>query len=108
MRTCRLTLPSLAGRSIIGAAILWAMLWITGQRMPRGRAMWNAYAIVGLLNGALPYTLIFWGATFVSTVTYIVPVNGLLLGALVLDEPLSSTLSLSLGLILTGVLLVRS
>jgi drug/metabolite transporter (DMT)-like permease len=40
-------------------------------------------------------------------VTYIIPVNGLLLGALVLDEPLSLMLFLSLGLILLGVLLVR-
>jgi drug/metabolite transporter (DMT)-like permease len=46
-------------------------------------------------------------ATFVSTVTYIIPVNGLLLGALVLDEPLGLTLFFSLGLILLGVLLVR-
>jgi drug/metabolite transporter (DMT)-like permease len=46
-------------------------------------------------------------ATFVSTVTYIVPVNGLILGALVLSEPLTGTLLVSLGLILVGVLLVR-
>jgi drug/metabolite transporter (DMT)-like permease len=46
-------------------------------------------------------------ATFVSTVTYIIPVNGLLLGALVLGEPLDMVLWVSLGLILLGVLLVR-
>jgi drug/metabolite transporter (DMT)-like permease len=43
----------------------------------------------------------------VSTVTYIIPVNGLILGALVLSEPLTWGLLISLGLILTGVLLVR-
>jgi len=46
-------------------------------------------------------------AAFVSTVTYIIPVFGLILGALVLGEPLSVTLLVSLGLILAGVLLVR-
>jgi drug/metabolite transporter (DMT)-like permease len=46
-------------------------------------------------------------ATFVSTVTYIIPVNGLLLGALVLGESLEVGLWVSLGLILLGVLLVR-
>lgn len=46
-------------------------------------------------------------ATFVSTVTFIIPVFGLILGALVLGEPLDMVLWVSLGLILLGVLLVR-
>jgi drug/metabolite transporter (DMT)-like permease len=47
-------------------------------------------------------------ATFVSTVTYIIPVFGLFLGALVLDEPLTASLLAGLGLILFGILLVRN
>jgi drug/metabolite transporter (DMT)-like permease len=247
-------LTLVAARLVLGAAILWVLLRATGQSMPRSRAMWGAFAMMGLLNGAVPYSLIFWGeqyipsglaallqstmplftvllahllaneermtlakvagvvigfvgvgllmfsdlqlgqaaivvssvsyagaaifarsrlrgqpalvsttgqltmgalfilplslvvdrpfhvspsaaavgswlgltllgtvvayviyyaliertsATFVSTVTYIVPVNGLILGALVLSEPLTGTLLVSLGLILVGVLLVR-
>ena len=46
-------------------------------------------------------------ATFTTTVTYIVPINGLFLGALILNEPLHPGLFISLGLILIGVLLVR-
>jgi drug/metabolite transporter (DMT)-like permease len=46
-------------------------------------------------------------ATFVSTVTYIIPVFGLILGALVLGEALNGLLLGSLALILLGVLLVR-
>jgi drug/metabolite transporter (DMT)-like permease len=46
-------------------------------------------------------------ATFVSTVTYIIPVFGLILGALVLGEELNGLLLGSLALILLGVLLVR-
>jgi drug/metabolite transporter (DMT)-like permease len=255
-------LTLVAARLVLGAAILWILLRATGQSMPRSRAMWGMFAVMGFLNGAVPYSLIFWGeqyipsglaallqstmpiftvilahflasddritaakvagivvgflgvgllmlsdlrqglhanllgqlaivissvsyagaaifaknrlhgqpalvsttgqltmgalftlplslivdrpfhlspslaavgswlgltllgtvvayviyyaliertnATFVSTVTYIIPVNGLILGALVLGEPLTWTLLLSLGLILTGVLLVRS
>jgi drug/metabolite transporter (DMT)-like permease len=41
-------------------------------------------------------------------VTYIVPVNGLVLGTLVLGEPLSAALLGSLVLIMLGVLLVRT
>ena len=47
------------------------------------------------------------GATFATMVTYIIPIFGLLLGALVLGESLSLTIWLSLFLILGGVLLVR-
>jgi drug/metabolite transporter (DMT)-like permease len=46
-------------------------------------------------------------ATFVSTVTYIIPVFGLILGALVLGEELNGLLLGSLALILLGELLVR-
>jgi len=47
-------------------------------------------------------------ATFVTMVTYIIPINGLMLGALVLNESLDVTVLGSLVLILLGVLLVRT
>jgi drug/metabolite transporter (DMT)-like permease len=47
-------------------------------------------------------------ATFTTMVTYIIPVNGLMLGALVLSESLDVTMLGSLALILLGVLLVRT
>jgi drug/metabolite transporter (DMT)-like permease len=47
-------------------------------------------------------------ATYVSTVTYIIPINGLILGFLILSEPLTATLLGSSALIMLGVLLVRS
>lgn len=70
---------------------------------------WLGLTLLGTIVAyVIYYTLIERAsATFVSTVTYIVPVNGLLLGALVLGEPLNLTLLLSLGFILAGVLLVR-
>jgi drug/metabolite transporter (DMT)-like permease len=72
-------------------------------------ASWLGLAILGTV---LAYTIYYalierTSATFVSTVTYIIPVNGLILGALVLGEPLSGTLLISLALVLLGVLLVR-
>ena len=47
-------------------------------------------------------------ATFVTMVTYIIPVNGLMLAALVLNESLDAAVVGSLVLILLGVLLVRT
>ena len=73
-------------------------------------ASWTALAVVGTV---VAYSIYFTllrraSATFVAMTTYIVPINGLILGSLVLDEVLSPTLLVSLGLILGGVLLVRS
>jgi drug/metabolite transporter (DMT)-like permease len=70
---------------------------------------WLGLTLLGTVVAyVIYYTLIERAsATFVSTVTYIVPVNGLILGALVLGERLDLILLLSLGFILAGVLLVR-
>ena len=73
-------------------------------------ASWVVLAILGTVVAyAVYYTIIERSsATFVTMVTYIIPINGLMLGALVLNEPLNVTVLGSLGLILLGVLLVRT
>jgi drug/metabolite transporter (DMT)-like permease len=70
---------------------------------------WLALTILGTVVAYIIYYKLIESssATFVSTVTYIIPVYGLILGALVLDEPLTAGLLASLGLILLGILLVR-
>lgn len=70
---------------------------------------WLGITILGTVGAYVIYYALIEraSATFVSTVTYIIPVNGLILGALVLGEPFSATLLVSLALILLGVLLVR-
>lgn len=72
-------------------------------------ASWLALSILGTVVAYVIYYALIErkSATFVSTVTYIIPVNGLILGSLVLGEPLTWILLLSLALILAGVLLVR-
>ncbi len=72
----------------------------------------GAWASLSLLGTVVAYILYFTliertSATFATMVTYIIPVNGLLLGALVLKERLDATLVGSLALILVGVLLVN-
>ena len=73
-------------------------------------ASWMVLTILGTVVAYVIYfTLIERAsATFVTMVTYIIPVNGLMLGALVLNEQLNATVLGSLVLILLGVLLVRS
>jgi drug/metabolite transporter (DMT)-like permease len=60
-------LTLVAARLVLGAGVLWAVLRATGQSMPRSRSMWGAFAVMGLLNGALPYSLIFWGEQYIPS-----------------------------------------
>lgn len=73
-------------------------------------ASWATLALLGTVVAyAIYYTLLQrTSATFTTTVTYLVPINGLILGTLILGEHLSPNLLSSLGLILSGVLLVRA
>jgi drug/metabolite transporter (DMT)-like permease len=73
-------------------------------------ASWLVLTILGTVVAYVIYFTIIErsSATFVTTVTYIIPVNGLLLGALVLNERLTVSVLASLVLILLGVLLVRA
>lgn len=72
-------------------------------------ASWLALILLGTVVAYVIYYVLIerTSATYVSMVTYVTPVFGLILGALVLGEPLTGTLLLSLALILFGVLLVR-
>ena len=72
-------------------------------------ASWLGLSILGtVIAYVIYYTLIDrTSATFVSTVTYIIPIFGLILGALVLNESVTPVALASLGLILLSVLLVR-
>ena len=72
-------------------------------------ASWVTLAILGTVVAYVIYFVLLarTSATFTTMVTYIVPINGLILGALVLGEPLSPLVLLSLGLVIAGVLMVR-
>ena len=73
-------------------------------------ASWLVLAILGTVVAYVIYFSLIerTSATFTTMVTYIIPVNGLMLGALVLNESLDVTTLGSLALILLGVLLVRT
>jgi len=73
-------------------------------------ASWLGLTILGTVVAYVIYYALIerTSATFVSTVTYIIPIVGLILGALVLSEPITLNLLLSTALIITGVLLVRA
>jgi drug/metabolite transporter (DMT)-like permease len=50
-----------AARVLLAAATLGAALSLSGERVPRGWAVAFAFLGMGLLNNAVPFTLIVWG-----------------------------------------------
>jgi len=71
-----------------------------------------AVAVLGVIGTAITTVLYFWlvraaGPRFASLFNYLVPVWAVFLGMVVLDEPLSIAMILSLALIIGGVLLTQ-
>jgi drug/metabolite transporter (DMT)-like permease len=65
-----LELPPLTvalGRVAIAAAILLTLARATGSALPGTLAAWRPYALMGLLNNVIPFTLLFWGQTHIPS-----------------------------------------
>ena len=50
----------------LAALVLWPVLAIAGQAVPRSGAVWFALAIMGIFNNVIPQTLIVWGEQYIS------------------------------------------
>ena len=107
-------MASAAGQFTTGFLFILPFAFVVEQPLAitlswQAMASWAALAVLGtVIAYVIYYTLLArTNATFATMVTYIVPINGLILGTLVLHEPLNPIVILSLGLVLGGVLLVR-
>jgi len=60
-----LTLTAL--RVGIAAVALWVWVIASGHRVPLDNRLWGAFAMMGLLNNAVPFSLIFWGQTEIAS-----------------------------------------
>lgn len=81
--------------------------------LPPTPAAWVAVLWVGVLGSGVAYLLFFgimraWGATRTTLVTYALPVMGIALGVIVLDEHLHAEEVLGTGLVLAGLVLASS
>src|SRR5262249_58259222 len=50
----------IAARTLIGGALLFAILTVRGIAMPRDVASWQRFMLQALLNSVVPFTLIAW------------------------------------------------
>jgi drug/metabolite transporter (DMT)-like permease len=60
-------LTLVAGRLLLAALVLWLVMAVSRQRMPRRRSLWGAYTVMGFFSGTLPYVLISWGEQYISS-----------------------------------------
>lgn len=104
-----------ASQLTMAAFILWPLAILFGRGIPLARLQGQVLLAVGWLGFAssglayiLYYTLIRRiGATQLTMVTYIIPIVGLILGAVVLQESVTLTMILALVFILAGLVVVN-
>jgi drug/metabolite transporter (DMT)-like permease len=82
----------------VGLALpmLWALVRLRRLPLPRAPRIWGAYLVMGALNNAIPFSLIFWGQTRIDSGLAAI-LNGttamfaaLVAGLLLPDEPLTA------------------
>jgi drug/metabolite transporter (DMT)-like permease len=54
-------------RISIAALILVVVVYMSGQRLPAALKTWMGYILLGLINNAIPFSLIVWGQTRIES-----------------------------------------
>ncbi|NKB53568.1 MAG: EamA family transporter [Rhizobiaceae bacterium] len=75
---------------------LYLVVWMKGIEIPKSVTAWTCYLIMGALNNAIPFSLIFWGQTNIGSGLASI-LNGttavfgaVVAGLLLVDEPLTT------------------
>jgi len=99
-------------RVSLAVPVLGLIVALRGLSLPRAGRIWGHYAVMGALNNAIPFSLIFWGQTQIesglasilngTTAVFGVVVAGLLLR----DEPLTTPKALGAVFGLAGVAVI--
>lgn len=53
-------------RVALAAIALWGVAWLLKLEVPKSRAVWRAFFVMGFLNNIVPFTLIVWGQTHIA------------------------------------------
>ena len=104
-----------AAQLALAALYLLPLSLVFEQPLNAGMPSWNAISallVLAVFGTALAFVVYYrllerTSATYVSTVTYLIPVFGVVLGVLVLNEQLHWTAYLGCALILGGVTMVN-
>jgi drug/metabolite transporter (DMT)-like permease len=99
-------------RVALGAAILLPVMRMQGIAFPRGLAGWTPFAMIGLLNNVIPFSLIVIGQTFIpsglaSILNATTPLFTVMVMAAAGDEALQMRRVAGVALGLLGVIILR-
>lgn len=100
---------AVAHRVAWAALLLWAIVWIRGDAIPRSARVWGALAVMGVLNNALPFSLLTWAQLYIeSGLTSIFNAATAIFSAVVAaivfrDERLTASRAIGVGLGFLGV-----
>lgn len=103
------TLTIVFARVALAALVLWLVALTTGHAFPRSLPLWRSFAIMGLINNAIPFTLIVWGQREIASglaaiLNATTPFFALIVAnALTSDEKLTSNRLLGVVVGLAGV-----
>ena len=96
-------------RVVWAVPILAVIVFLNGIAFPRSPSVWGAYLVMGALNNAIPFSLIFWGQTKIESGLASI-LNGttamfaaVVAGILLVDEPLTAKKITGAALGLAGV-----
>jgi drug/metabolite transporter (DMT)-like permease len=110
--SAEIALPQVATAAVIAISLAWVVEHPAGGliAMPPTPAAWVAVLWVGILGSGVAYLLFFaimraWGAMRTTLVTYALPVMGITLGVVVLDERLHPEEIAGSVLVLAGLVL---
>ena len=108
------TFTLIALRLLIGAALLWVVLFVTRTPLPRQRRAYLHLLVMGVINIALPFTLITWAERSVDSalaaiLNSSVPLMVIVLAPLFLpDEPIRLNGIVGLAIGFAGIVLILS
>lgn len=54
-------------RVALAALILYALLRLAGESLPRAPCIWRAFFVMGLINNVVPFSLIVWGQQHIAS-----------------------------------------
>jgi len=100
------------GRVVLAAAILYAVIRLRGIEIPTTRSDWTGFFVMGLLNSAIPYSLIFWGETRIDSglaaiLTATVPIFTVIVAHFwTVDEKMNPAKAAGIGLGMAGVVII--
>jgi len=57
----------IAFRVALGALLLYAVVRLSGARMPTDGRIWRAFLVMGVLNNVVPFSLIAWGQSHIES-----------------------------------------